>query len=323
MYVTAPPDTGSEPQGPGPPQAIQLHSLHYADANEAEVEINELFFRTIEDLFRPGSSTDVQSATDILIDFIAEARKQERLEDRGSTHQIADVDLSIRDMLVHTPLQHWPLPHVDNCPCSFCDECVTPEEMEQHLAIRHSYTYYGGLYYSQVQLQIAGLLGMGVRVTKQRKWKCPFGYCPREFDNYAEVGRHVNLEHERFETTLYSRVGGFWASLLRCFMSSGRWPTVLEIFTSDQERVRIDMAPLPRMTADILWKQGERRLTHEQLVDTRVLPGTPLEPLLRRFRRDASAQSSRETSAPRGSLGRNKKKSPSERRDGRGNRPGN
>jgi hypothetical protein len=143
-----------------------LHSLHDADANDAEVEINKGFFQKIEDYFRLESRTEPGMTADILIDFVVEGRKQERLEERGPTNQIADVDLSIKDLLIHTPLQYWLLPHRDNCPCSFCDECVNPEEMEQHRATQQSHSSWNGLYYSQVQLQIAGLLGINVKVTK-------------------------------------------------------------------------------------------------------------------------------------------------------------
>jgi hypothetical protein len=73
---------------------------------------------------------------------------------------------------------------------------------------------------------------------------------------------------------------------------------VLEIFTSDKEQVQIEMSPMARFGADIIRKQGQHRLTYQELADTRVLSGIPLEPLLRRFRRDACSQSSRETSAP-------------------------
>jgi hypothetical protein len=258
--------------------------VHYADANDAEIEINKEFFQTIENYFRPESRTEPGMAADILIDFVIEGRKQERLDERGPTNQIANVDLSIKDLLIHTPLQHWPLPHRDNCPCSFCDELVNPEEMEQHLGIKHSHLYWNGLYYSQVQLQIAGLLGINVKVTKRNKWKCPFGFCSREFENYAEIGEHIQNEHQEYEQTIYSKVGGFWSSLLRCFHVSGKWPTVLEIFTSDKEQVQIEMSPMARFGADIIWKQGQYRLTYKELADTRVLPGTPLESLLRRFR---------------------------------------
>jgi hypothetical protein len=98
---------------------------------------------------------------------------------------------------------------------------------------------------------------------------------------------------------MYSKVGGFWSSLLRCFHVSGKWPTLLDIFTSDTEQVQIEMSPMARFGADIIWKQGQHRLTYKELADTRILPGTRLELLLRRFRRDASSQSSRDTSAPR------------------------
>jgi hypothetical protein len=81
--------------------------------------------------------------------------------------------------------------------------------MEQHLARQPSHLYWNGLYYSQVQLQIAGLLGINLKVTKGNKWKCPFGLCAREFGNYAEIVQQIHNEHQEYEKIIYSKVGGF------------------------------------------------------------------------------------------------------------------
>jgi hypothetical protein len=55
--------------------------------------------------------------------------------------------------------------------------------------------------------------------------------------------------------------------------------------------------PLGREEADALWRRSDRRLSEQDVGNERILPGSPLEPILRQLRRDASAQPSREGSA--------------------------
>jgi hypothetical protein len=130
-------------------------------------------------------------------------------------------------------------------------------------------------------------LRISVKVTKRNNWKCPFGFCSREFGNFVEIGEHIQNEREEHEKNIYFKVGAFWASLLRCLKASRKWPTVLEIFASNENQAHIEMSPMAGFGADIIWKHGQHTLTYQHLADTRVLPETPLEPLLRRFIRDA------------------------------------
>jgi hypothetical protein len=43
------------------------------------------------------------------------------------------------------------------------------------------------------------------------------------------VKKHPFHDWRRREALCYSKVSGFWSSLLRCFHVSGKWPKVLEI----------------------------------------------------------------------------------------------
>jgi hypothetical protein len=47
-------------------------------------------------------------------------------------------------------------------------------------------------------------------------------------------------EHAEDEKHLYSIVRGFWAALLLFFHQFGKWPTIFEIFTANQDQVRIE-----------------------------------------------------------------------------------
>jgi hypothetical protein len=122
----------SEPQGPGPPPTPRAHCLHYADANDAEISVNTQFFSKIEEIYNPKTKVELRIAIDALVDFIIEGRKCERLEERGATIETTGIDFTIKDLLIHTPVQYWPLPHINHCPCAFCDERLEPNRMEFH-----------------------------------------------------------------------------------------------------------------------------------------------------------------------------------------------
>jgi hypothetical protein len=91
-------------------------------------------------------------------------------------------------------------------------------------------------YHSEVQLGLAGLLGVTLRANKRKRWKCPFGYCAAEFDRYSEVADHVlnTRTHLNYEKYLDAEVSGFWAPILAHLNSKREWPTIHQIFHNDQ-----------------------------------------------------------------------------------------
>jgi hypothetical protein len=274
------------------------HSLHYCDANDIEMRLNREFFEDFEEMFRPDTGFPLNMALDAHIDYVFEARKLERLPDRGEIESTLGLEISIKELLVHIPVQLWPLPRGNNCPCAFCDECPNPNAMAMHLASKHSQVFINGLFYSELQLELAGLLGINLQMRKCNAWKCPFHYCASDYPNYATMQEHVRMEHTKDEKLIYSRVGGFWATLIGYFHQTGRWPMASDIFfKANQDRVRVQMAPLAKEGADSLWREGEHRLRQEDIGVNRICPGTPLEPLLRRLRAEGSSHPSQETSA--------------------------
>jgi hypothetical protein len=50
-------------------------------------------------------------------------------------------------------------------------------------------------YHSETQVALAGLLGIALKVQKKKRWKCPFGYCPSDFDTYSEVANQIGRAH--------------------------------------------------------------------------------------------------------------------------------
>jgi hypothetical protein len=95
----------SEPQGPGPPPITPKHSLHYCDANDVEIRLNREFFVDFEAMFRPDNDFPLGMALDALIDYIFEARKLERLPNRGLIESAFGLEIGLKELLIHTPVQ--------------------------------------------------------------------------------------------------------------------------------------------------------------------------------------------------------------------------
>jgi hypothetical protein len=113
------------------------------------------------------TNCDLESAMNTFIEFLIEARKQERRTDRGAISQAPHIEFNVKELLIHTALQIWPLPHVSYCPCSFCDQRADPSQMELHLAVRHSQFFLKCLFYSELHLKLAVLLGINIQVQKR------------------------------------------------------------------------------------------------------------------------------------------------------------
>jgi hypothetical protein len=270
--------------------------MHYADANEPEIAIATHFLNAITFIFGPHSDWDLDLATKAFVDFIVEARKLQRLPDRGVIYQSPDLWFTVRHLLTHIPLQRWPLPHRNHRPCSFCDETINPYEMEQHMERWHPEVYRRGYFHSEIQAHLAGSLGIGIEVVKQSAWRCPFPTCKAEFQRYSDISMHIDGYHDHAQKKLYNDLGGFWAGIFWHLRLTGEWPTVQVIFYQREAPTHINVIPIEREVSDRVWQPDRRMLTEEALEGIRVLPGTPLEDLLRLLRRRASAPSSVETS---------------------------
>jgi hypothetical protein len=117
----------------------------------------------------PGTGFPLESAAHAFQDFIVEACKLQRLQARGDIPEIRDLRIGLDHLLARFPLQMWPLPHPHphHCPVSFCDETRNLDMMEAHLAQLPPEVHQVGLYHTEVQLQLASLLGLGLEVRKK------------------------------------------------------------------------------------------------------------------------------------------------------------
>jgi hypothetical protein len=62
---------------------VQLHSVHWVDANEAEVMVTREFLTATESLVGPSTRVPIEVAAHAFQDFIVEARRLQRFEARG------------------------------------------------------------------------------------------------------------------------------------------------------------------------------------------------------------------------------------------------
>jgi hypothetical protein len=276
---------------------IQLHSVHWANANEAELAVTVGFLSAVNCLFGPGTRVPLKSVAHTFVDFIVEARRLQRFPARGDIPGIPDLRIPLDHLLARFPLQVWPLPHPHHCPVSFCDKTPNSEMMEAHLAQFHPEVHQVGLYHTEVQLQLVSLLGLGLEVRKRKAWRCPFRGCKRDFDKFIGMYNHVQDDHSGYEKFLYNQVCGFWAPVLCHYNRCGCWPIVAEMFKDNLEQAKLRVIPANSDRATQVWKSSGRMLTDRQLGDMRLMPDLPLEGFLQILRGRASAIPSRETSA--------------------------
>jgi hypothetical protein len=190
--------------------------LHYADANELEIAANGAILEWMEQMSRSRPIKDLKMQTKVFADVIIEGRMLLRLENRSEIPISDGLDFSLRDFLTHTLIHYWPFPDPTCCPCAFCDCHGDGDDLESHLEEVHPPIAQLNCFHSEVQLAMAGLLGVLPKTNKVKRWKCPFSYCVAEFDKYSEIADHIlnQRAHKKFEQYLYTQLGGFWASIL-------------------------------------------------------------------------------------------------------------
>jgi hypothetical protein len=66
-----------------------------------------------------------------------------------------------------------------------------------------------GSFYSEVYLQLYGLLEIGMKVTGDYQWKYPFEDCKQTFEKYLNVADHIENDHLPDEKLLYANLNSF------------------------------------------------------------------------------------------------------------------
>jgi hypothetical protein len=147
--------------------------LHYADANEPEIAANREILDRIEQMARSGPLRNLEKQVKVFADVIIEGRKLLRLENVSEIPMIDGLEFSLRDFLTHTSIHYWPFPHATCCPCAFCNSHGDRDALESHLEHDHSPIAQLNCFHSEVQLAMAGLLGVLPKTNKVKRWKCP------------------------------------------------------------------------------------------------------------------------------------------------------
>jgi hypothetical protein len=260
----------------------ETHSLHYADANEFEIAANEEILSRIEMMFEIDPLKDRERKVRVFIDAIVEGRKLQRLEKLGQIPDVADLNFPLRQLLKHVPIQEWPFPHSLHYSCSFYDTHGDRDAFESHLAENHPLVFQTEGYHSETQLALVRLLRIALKIKKQKRWKCPFGYRPSDFDTYSEVAGHVlNTDfHRHYERFFYSEVSGFWAPIIYFLNENRIWSTIKDMFLADKVEAEIELLPPRKEIADQRWKTSRHKYAAADIGHIRVLKGSPLKDIL-------------------------------------------
>jgi hypothetical protein len=238
-----------------------------------EQAVNERFLLHISDMFGPKSETVIGSAIKVLQDFILEGRKIQRefRESFQSGHgEHPDPSWRVSKLLIHTPIQLWPLPYIQQCPCSHCMEFPEMADMENHIQVRHPGVQAGGTY-SEVHSHIGSILGCAFELREPKGWKCPMEDCNKIYRDLRSVKIHVEIEHKPPVNELYGKVGGFWTAILSYVHNYGEWPVIQDILREQGE-----VTQLSRVEADQLWRSNEMKRD----LPKRQIQQSPLEWLL-------------------------------------------
>jgi hypothetical protein len=217
------------------------------------------------------------------VDFLVLRRQTDRMPERGEIHQMTNIDFSLHNLLLHTPIQDWPLPRQGYCPCSFCGVIGHPNGMEEHLRVDHPMVYRRNAFYTEIQVQLAGLLGVGLQVEERRNRGCPFGNCNVGFNRHAEIADHVLKCYPPRESFLDGCIGGFCTPILCHLHVTGSWPNAADIF-AEIESARITLIPLSHEEADASWRSRVEVISPEVYGYIRPDGESPLEDLVRKQR---------------------------------------
>jgi hypothetical protein len=79
--------------------------VHYADADGADAVVNEQVLRAIESSFGPKTRFPLDLAATAFVNFLLEANKLERLQERGPIFEIPELDFPLSILMARPALQ--------------------------------------------------------------------------------------------------------------------------------------------------------------------------------------------------------------------------
>jgi hypothetical protein len=139
MAYRFPGPTLATPQNPPDPPDFTLTRcyIHPAIATQEEIAINKRFLWSIAFMLRNAHPQHYLQIFDIVKDFLIRIRINPRREITASYGLMDALNIRLDDLLVHIPLEHWPLPDRKQCPVAFCKEPIGNGHLEEPLHQNH------------------------------------------------------------------------------------------------------------------------------------------------------------------------------------------
>jgi hypothetical protein len=195
-------------------------------------------------------------------------------------------DFTLDDLLIHVPLEDWPLPDKRQCPISYCKEAVNRNTLDNHLREKHEDLYQKGGFHSEFHTTVAGLLGMELPDGNAQVFTCPIPHCTNTYFDDQTLAEHMQQVHNELTRTLYDNIGGFWTVITLIITGSTpdelgfiRWPTIKELFQGENDEQVFFPFPVSPERADQLWHSSTTFSFH----DIPFMDQTPLENLLKDY----------------------------------------
>jgi hypothetical protein len=141
---------------------VESCGINHRYSNRGEQGQDYRFLFVFEMLVNRDTPVRLEETTEALQSDIGLARSVIRSDDRGPDAGFSDLSFTIRELLIHIPVQLWPLPNVTHCPCGCCDVGFLDCALEQHLREVHANVLAHNRFHTPLQLTISGLLGLDV-----------------------------------------------------------------------------------------------------------------------------------------------------------------
>jgi hypothetical protein len=282
---------GSNPASPrnppDPPDFTSTHCyIHPASATKEELAINRRFLWAIQFMIRNTHPDHYPQIFGIIKDFLVRVRARPRRDIDASYGLMDALHIRLDDLLVHVPLDSWPLPDRRQCPVAFCKDPVDIEHLEEHLHQNHRDLWSKGQFHSEFHTTIASLFGMELQTGDPQLFTCPIPRCTNEYFHLPDLTRHIYEAHSESFKELYENLGGFWSIITLLLTDSPsnnldfiQFPTIDELFKDDQGNIIFSPYPVPRDRAQELWASNVTLDTQ----DFPPLPNSPLDSLLRDY----------------------------------------
>jgi hypothetical protein len=236
-------------------------NLPFAVANEVEQIVNIRLFRILNLIAGADSPLPPEDALRCFKDLLWQAKHMGRVEHDIPCELSNPQKLNLTEVLIHTPLIHWPYPDIEQCPNPFCLDPHHWREMDEHWQTSHPHLCHHHHWGSPFEVTLTGLLGLSLPEGTPHGWTCPLPGCAGEFENFTQLGQHVNEFHGELALSYISEMGMFWGPIflhLRSCTRDGQgqlpWPSPDDVFSDTDQPRPFKPNLLSKRAATEIWK---------------------------------------------------------------------